>query len=84
MLAFGARVGGRLTATMDGTPVLVPRGHCEVQVHQGIVRVTWITEAGDACCTVLGAERFEQHIEAGAIVIVDPEAVCNRLKVQAI
>jgi hypothetical protein len=69
---------------MDGTPVLVPRGHCEVQILQDIVRVTWITEAGDACCAALGAERFEQHIEAGAIVMVDPEAVCNRLKNQAI
>lgn len=83
MLAFSARVGGHLTALRDGVPVLVPRGSCEVQTGRDIVRMLWTTEEGDACSVVLGAERFEQHIEAGAIVIVDPVAVCNRLKGQA-
>lgn len=83
MLAFSARVGGHLTAMMDGGAVLVPRGHCDVRTHKDIVRIVWTNEERDACSAVLSAERFEQHIEAGAIQIDAPVTVCNRLKAQS-
>jgi hypothetical protein len=70
MLTYEARVCGRLTAVVE-------------RPGEDIVRLGWTDDLGGPCTATLGADRFERHVESGAIVIVDPEGVCHRLRVQA-
>lgn len=70
MVEFDVLICGRLKETAEGEHVVVPRGHCRVQAHEGFVSLAWLAETGNASATV-PARRFAEHLEAGAIVIVD-------------
>ena len=70
MFTYDALVCGRLTAVVEGP-------------GEDIVSLRWTDDLGGPCTVTLGADRFQRHIEAGLIVIVDPAEVCNRLMVQA-
>ena len=41
MLAFDALVRGRVTESSQGVAVVVPRGRCKVETHEGIVSLSW-------------------------------------------
>ena len=71
MIKFDVLICGRLKETADGTAVVVPRGHCQVQAHEGFVSLAWLTETGCSQSATIPAHRFAEHLEAGAIVIVD-------------
>jgi len=77
MLSFKARVTGRLAAEANGWPIVVPRGHCDVRSHAGVVSLSWAGGDGVARSIVLAAPRFEEHLEAGAVVIADPVELCR-------
>jgi hypothetical protein len=72
MLAFDGLVRSRLREAAGGVPVVVPRGRCRVQVHEGIVSLSWTTDSGKAGSVVLTTARLEDYLEAGSILIVDP------------
>jgi hypothetical protein len=84
MLAFDALVRGRVTESSQGMAVVVPRGRCKVETHDGIgiVSLSWTTETGGAESVVLTAQRFEEHLEAGAILIVNAAQICRSLDVR--
>lgn len=71
MVKFDVLICGRLKETAHGATVVVPRGHCQVQAHEGFVSLAWVTETGGPQRATLPAHRFAEHLEAGAIVIVD-------------
>ena len=71
MLAFDALVRGTLTEPAGNVPVVVPRGHCKVEAHDGVVSLLWEADDGEAHCVTLAAGRFERHLDSGAIVILD-------------
>jgi len=71
MLAFDALVRGRLTERAGSEPVEVPRGHCKVETHEGVVSLVWEADDGEAHSVTLAAGRFERHLDSGAIVILD-------------
>jgi hypothetical protein len=71
MLAFDALVRGRVIfSAPEGAPDRVPEGHCRVEAHEGFVSLAWAEEDGTRSAT-LPAERFEEYLEAGAIVVLD-------------
>ena len=82
MLAFDALVRGRVTESSQGVAVVVPRGRCKVETHEGIVSLSWINRIGGTQSVVLTAQRFEEHLEAGAILIVDAAQICQTLDVR--
>lgn len=65
MFSYQAIVLGRLTTVVEN------RGG-------DVVSLRWSDEVAGPSALTLAAERFEQQIEAGVIVIVDPAGVCNR------
>jgi hypothetical protein len=70
-MGFDALVRTRLTETVDDLPVSVPRGRCRVQTAQDGMSLSWHDEGGTSYSVMMAAERFERHLEAGAILIVD-------------
>ena len=80
MVKFEVLICGRLKETAEsGGPVVVPRGHCQVQAHEGFVSLAWLTEAGSSQSATISAHRFAEHLEAGAIVIVDAAQLRERV-----
>lgn len=79
MLAFDVLVRGRLTETVDGLPVQVQRGRCRARAQQGGMSLLWYDEVGGSHSIVMASERFERHLEAGAILIVDAAQICDAL-----
>jgi hypothetical protein len=77
MLSFKARITGRLAAEADGLPVVVPRGCCDVRSYGGMVSLSWAAQDGVPHTVVLAADRFEEHLEAGAVALVDPAELCR-------
>lgn len=71
MVEFDVLIRGRLKESTDGMSVVVPRGHCRVQAHDGFVNLAWPTAGGNSESATVPARRFAEHLEAGAIVIVD-------------
>lgn len=71
MVKFDVLVRGRLSESVHGLFLVVPRGHCAVEAHEAVVSLAWRTQEGVAHSVTLSAERFEQHLEAGIILIVD-------------
>ena len=71
MLAFDALVRGALTEQEGSGPVVVPRGHCKVEAHEGVVSLLWEAGDGEPHSVTLAAGRFERHLDSGAIVILD-------------
>ena len=82
MLTFDGLVRGLVTESSHGVAVVVPRGRCKVETHEGIVSLSWITRTGGTQSVVLTAQRFEEHLEAGAILIVDAAQICQTLDVR--
>ena len=78
MVKFDVLICVRLKETADGAPVVVPRGHCQVQAHEGLVSLAWCTEAEGPRSAMMGSRRFARHLEAGAIVIVDAAQLWER------
>jgi len=78
MVAFDGLVRGRLTEAVGGVPVVVPRGRCWVEIHEGIVSLSWTADNGKAGSVLLQAHRLEEYLEAGAILIIDPAQLCSR------
>ena len=76
-MGFDALVRARLTETVDDLPVSVPRGRCRVQTDQGGMSLSWHDEGGSSYSVMMAAERFERHLEAGAIQIVDAAQICG-------
>jgi len=70
-MAFDALVRGALTEPAGSDPVVVPRGHCKVETHEGVVSLLWEADDGEAHSVTLAAGRFERHLDSGAIVILD-------------
>ena len=79
MVNFEVLVCGRLKEVADGGLVVVPRGHCRVQAHEGFVSLAWLTEGGGAHSVTMSSHRFAEHLEAGAIVIVDAAQLRERV-----
>lgn len=78
MLAFDVLVRGRVTyEALDGAPARVPRGHCRVETHEGFVSLLWIDDVGAHSAT-LTAERFEEHLEGGAVLVLDAAQLGRR------
>jgi hypothetical protein len=71
MFAFDVLVRARLTETVDGLPVSVQRGRCRAQLGPAGMSLRWHDETGHGHRILIANERFERHLEAGAIVIVD-------------
>ena len=69
MVKFDVIVRGRLAET--ACTAAVPRGHCQAEAGEGDVRLSWRTETGGLDSVTIPAHRFEEHLQAGAIVIVD-------------
>ena len=69
MIKFDALVTGRLTEFAAGMPVTIPRGPCELEVHEGVVSLAW-TEHGQARSVTLPAHRLEEHLDGSAILII--------------
>jgi hypothetical protein len=69
MIKFEALVTGRLTTTVAGARVAIPRGPCELEVHEGGVSLAW-TERGRPCSVTLPAHRLEAYLDDSAILIV--------------
>jgi hypothetical protein len=76
MVTFDALVRGRLGEKQGGIAVTVPRGRCKVQVYAGVVGLAWSNDGGGSESVTLTAQRFEDHLEAGAILLVDPAQLC--------
>jgi hypothetical protein len=70
MLAFDALVRGRVTYEVAGPPVHIPQGRCRVQPHEGFVSLLWSENEWTHSAT-LTAARFEESLEAGAVVVLD-------------
>ena len=71
MLAFDALVRGRVTYEVAGGPAeRVPEGHCRVEAHEGFVSLTWSVGDGTRSAT-LTAARFDEYLDAGAIIVLD-------------
>ena len=79
MLAFDVLIRGRLTEAVDGLKVVVPPGRSRAQVDGGVVSLSWVTEAGEPDSVGLSPRRFEDHLVAGAILIVDSAQICSSL-----
>jgi hypothetical protein len=69
MIKFDALVTGRLTEVDDGTSVTIPRGPCELEVHEGAVSLAW-TERGQPRSVILPAHRLEEYLEDSAVLII--------------
>ena len=69
MIRFEALVTGRLTEIDAGMPVTIPRGPCELEVHEGVVSLAW-TERGQPRSVTLPAHRLEEHLDDSAILII--------------
>jgi|RhiMethySRZTD1v2_1073278.scaffolds.fasta_scaffold187613_5 hypothetical protein len=69
MIKFDALVTGRLTEIAAGTPVTIPRGPCELEVHEGGVSLAW-TERGQPRSVALPAHRLEEYLDDSAILII--------------
>lgn len=82
MLAFDALVRGRVIVNSRGIAVVVPRGRCKVETHEGIVSLSWTTDDAHTESTILTGPGFEKHLESGAILIVDAAQVCNAMDVR--
>lgn len=82
MLIFDALVRGRVTESSQGVDVLVPRGRCKVETHEGFVSLSWNTDNGGTEGVVVTGLRFEEHLEAGAILIVNAAQICTALEVR--
>jgi hypothetical protein len=78
MLAFDGLVRSRLKEAGGGVPVVVPRGRCRVEVHEGIVSLSWTAESGKAASVVLTTDRLEYYLEGGSILIIDPAQIYSR------
>ena len=76
-MGFDALVRTRLTETVDELPVSVPRGRCKVRTDLAGMSLSWHDEGGHPYSVVIAAERFERHLEAGAIQIVDAAQICR-------
>ena len=79
MVKFDVLICGRLKETTEGASVVVPRGHCQVQAHEGFVSLAWLTESGTSQSATIPARRFAEHLEAGTIVIVDAAQLRERV-----
>ena len=77
MLAFDALVRGRVTYEVAGPPVRIPQGHCRVQPHEGFVSLMWSEDEWTHSAT-LTAARFEESLEAGAVVVLDAVQLAHR------
>jgi hypothetical protein len=77
MLAFNGLVQGCLMAAVESIRVAVPRGRCKVEMHQGIVSLSWKTNSVQSSGVVLSATQLEDYLEAGAILIIDRGELCN-------
>lgn len=77
MLAFDGLVRGRLIEIVDGLTVVVPQGRCRVQIHEGLVSVSWTREGAKAGSVLLKAHRLEEYLDAGVILMIDPAQLCN-------
>ena len=80
MLAFDVLVRGRLTEAVGGLNVVVPQGRSKAQACNGGVSLAWTTEAGQRGSLELSAQRFEEHLEAGVILILDSAQICSPLE----
>jgi hypothetical protein len=69
MIKFEALVTGRLTTLVAGASVTIPRGPCELEVHEGVVSVAW-TEPGRPRSVTLPAHRLEEYLDDSAILII--------------
>jgi hypothetical protein len=79
MPGFDVLVQTRLTETVDGLPVLVQRGRCRAQATHGGMSLRSHDETGQSHSIIIAKERFERHLVAGAIVIVDAAQICTAL-----
>jgi len=79
MLAFDVLVQARLTETVGGVPVPVQRGRCRAQARHGGMSLRWQDETGHSHSIIIATERFERHLVAGAIVIVDAAQISAAL-----
>jgi len=71
MTAFDALVRGHVTYDVaDGPPARIPTGHCKVEAHEGFVGLSW-SDTDWTHRATLSTERFEDYLEAGAILILD-------------
>ena len=71
MMAFDALVRGHVTHEVaDGPPARIPMGRCKVETHEGFVSLSWSDTHWTHSAT-LSTERFEDCLEAGAILILD-------------
>ena len=76
-MGFDALVRARLTETVDELPVSVPRGRCRVKTERDGMSLSWHDEGGSSYSVMIAAERFERHLEAGTILIVDAAQICG-------
>lgn len=72
MLAFDCLVRRRLKESIGDICVEVPEGRCKVEVHEGIVSLTWTTCRGEGGNVTVQADRLEKYLETGSILIIDP------------
>lgn len=72
MLAFDVLVRGRVTYEVaGGGSARIPQGRCRVEAHEGFVSLAWADGAWRHSAS-LTAQRFEDYLEAGAILVLDP------------
>jgi hypothetical protein len=48
-----------------------------VQIHEGLVSVSWTREGAKAGSVLLKAHRLEEYLDAGVILMIDPAQLCN-------
>jgi hypothetical protein len=48
-----------------------------VEIHEGIVSLSWTADNGKAASVLLRAHRLEEYLESGAILIIDPAQLCS-------
>ena len=72
MLVIDALVRGRVPYEVaDGPSVApIPQGLCRVQAHEGFVSLLWSEDQWTHSAT-LAAERFEEWLEAGTVVVLN-------------
>ena len=69
MIKFEALITGRLTEIDAATAVTIPRGPCELEIHEGVVSLSW-TERGRPQSVILAAHRLEEYLDDSAILII--------------
>lgn len=77
-MAFDVLVRGRLIEIERDVPTVVPRGRCTVEAREGFVRLSWLDQDRNEQGVTLAAQRFEEYLEAGAIIIVDAAQISVR------